>query len=95
MLRESGTQNVASASLPRSFRALRPVDIDMVQLFGYGHPRWRGGPMKYADMQGLDKILGSIRKFEKEDAWFWTPAPLLEQLVAEGRTFDDLNRDAA
>ncbi len=72
--------------------ALRPVDIDMVQLFGYGHPRWRGGPMKYADMQGLDKILGSIRKFEEEDAWFWKPAQLLVDLVENGETFDSLNK---
>ena len=72
--------------------ALRPVDIDMVQLFGYGHPRWRGGPMKYADMQGLDKILASIRKFEKEDAWFWKPADLLVELADKGETFDSLNK---
>ncbi len=72
--------------------ALRPVDIDMVQLFGYGHPRWRGGPMKYADMQGLDKILASIRKFESEDGWFWKPAQLLVDLVEKGETFDSLNK---
>ncbi len=72
--------------------ALRPVDIDMVQLFGYGHPRWRGGPMKYADMQGLGKILASIRKLEKEDAWFWKPADLLVELADKGETFDSLNK---
>ena len=72
--------------------ALRPVDIDMVQLFGYGHPRWRGGPMKYADMQGLDGILASIRKFESEDGWFWKPAGLLVDLVDRGETFDSLNK---
>ena len=72
--------------------ALRPVDIDMVQLFGYGHPRWRGGPMKYADMQGLDSILASIRKFETEDGWFWKPAGLLVDLVDRGETFDSLNK---
>ncbi len=72
--------------------ALRPVDIDMVQLFGYGHPRWRGGPMKYADMQGLNSILASIRKFETEDDWFWKPAQLLVDLVDGGEDFDSLNR---
>jgi 3-hydroxyacyl-CoA dehydrogenase len=72
--------------------ALRPVDIDIVQLTGYGHPRWRGGPMKYADMQGLDKVLASIRKFEKEDARFWKPAQLLVDLVDKGETFDSLNK---
>jgi len=72
--------------------ALRPVDIDMVQLFGYGHPRWRGGPMKYADMHGLNNILASIRKFESEDDWFWKPAQLLVDLVDKGENFDSLNK---
>ena len=37
--------------------ALRPSDVDVVKLFGYGFPRYRGGPMKYADDYGLDKII--------------------------------------
>ena len=72
--------------------ALRPLDIDVTFLFGYGFPRWRGGPMKWADMQGLDKILADIEEFAKEDARFWQAAPLLKKLVAEGRNFDSLNK---
>ena len=72
--------------------ALRPLDIDVTLLYGYGFPRWRGGPMKWADMQGLDVILGRIREYAKEDALFWRASPLLEKLVAEGRNFDDLNK---
>ena len=71
--------------------ALRPLDVDMASIFGYGHPRWRGGPMHYADHVGLDKILNDIKEFAKEDPRFWAPAPLLEKLVAEGRKFEDLN----
>ena len=71
--------------------ALRPLDVDMASLFGYGYPRWRGGPMQHADEVGLDKILADIREFEKEDEHFWTPAPLLVKLVEEGKTFGDLN----
>jgi 3-hydroxyacyl-CoA dehydrogenase len=71
--------------------ALRPLDVDMVALFGYGFPRWRGGPMHYADHVGLDKILADIREFGKEDAAFWAPAPLLVSLVEDGRKFEDLN----
>ena len=71
--------------------ALRPLDIDATFLFGYGFPRWRGGPMKWADMQGLPRVLADIREFAREDAQFWRPAPLLEKLVAEGRDFDSLN----
>ncbi|MAY87830.1 MAG: 3-hydroxyacyl-CoA dehydrogenase [Pseudooceanicola sp.] len=75
--------------------ARRPLDIDMVFLFGYGFPRYHGGPMKWADLQGLPALLDDIRSYAKEDPYFWQPAPLLEKLVAEGRTFDDLNKDAA
>ncbi|MGB3246085.1 MAG: 3-hydroxyacyl-CoA dehydrogenase NAD-binding domain-containing protein [Sulfitobacter sp.] len=74
--------------------ARRPLDVDMTLLFGYGFPRYWGGPMKWADIQGLDSVLTDINKYAKEDAWFWKPAPLLEKLVADGRTFDDLNKEA-
>ena len=74
--------------------ALRPLDVDVTFLSGYGFPRFRGGPMKWADMQGLDKVLADIREFAKEDALFWKPAPLLEKLVAEGRDFESLNKAA-
>jgi len=72
--------------------ALRPLDIDVTFLYGYGFPRHRGGPMKYADTVGLPKILEDIRAFAKEDPLFWKPSPLLEKLVAEGRDFASLNQ---
>ena len=75
--------------------ARRPLDVDMTLLFGYGFPRYHGGPLKWADMQGLPGLLEDIRAYAREDAFFWQPAPLLEKLVAEGRTFDDLNKEAA
>ena len=74
--------------------ALRPLDVDVTFVAGYGFPRHRGGPMKWADMTGLDKVLADIQAFAKEDPLFWKPAPLLEQLVAEGRNFDSLNKAA-
>jgi len=73
--------------------ARRPLDVDMTLLFGYGFPRYRGGPLKWADMVGLDSLLADIKTYSGEDAYFWQPAPLLEQLVAEGRSFDDLNKE--
>ncbi|WP_415919753.1 3-hydroxyacyl-CoA dehydrogenase NAD-binding domain-containing protein [Tateyamaria sp. SN6-1] len=73
--------------------ARRPLDVDMVLLFGYGFPRYRGGPLKWADMEGLPGLLDDIRRYAAEDVDFWAPAPLLEQLVAEGRCFDDLNKE--
>lgn len=71
--------------------AARPLDVDMTLLFGYGFPRWRGGPLHYADQTGPDKVLATIRTAAQEDPYFWQPAPLLEQLVAEGRAFASLN----
>jgi 3-hydroxyacyl-CoA dehydrogenase len=70
--------------------AQRPGDIDIVYLYGYGFPAWRGGPMHYADAVGLDKVLARIEEFrERFGAENWTPAPLLERLVAEGRSLKD------
>ncbi len=71
--------------------AARPLDVDVVLLHGYGFPRYRGGPMHWADARGLDNILADIRTFASEDDHFWKPAPLLERLVSEGRSFADLN----
>ena len=71
--------------------ALRPSDIDVTKLFGYAFPRHKGGPMKYADQYGLDKILSDLMEFEKEDPHFWKPADLIVKLVNEGKNFDSLN----
>ncbi len=71
--------------------ALKPSDIDVVFTNGYGFPKWRGGPMKYADMIGLDKILKNIQKYSEEDPRFWSPPKLLEDLVKQNKNFDSLN----
>lgn len=71
--------------------AARPLDVDVTLLYGYGFPRWRGGPMHWADTVGLSALLDDIKSWAQTDPYFWTPAPLLEQLVAEGRQFADLN----
>ncbi|RFP87878.1 3-hydroxyacyl-CoA dehydrogenase [Rhodobacteraceae bacterium 63075] len=73
--------------------ARRPLDVDMTLLYGYGFPRHQGGPLKWADLQGLSGLLDDIKHYAAEDPVFWKPAPLLEELVAEGRTFDDLNKE--
>jgi 3-hydroxyacyl-CoA dehydrogenase len=65
-------------------------DIDMVYLTGYGFPLHRGGPMRYADEQGLFNVVQAMKKFAAnphDDAQFWQPAPLLAKLAAEGKTF--------
>jgi len=72
--------------------ALRPLDVDVTLVHGYGFPRWRGGPMKHADMVGLGQILADIQAFAQEDPQFWQPSPLLVKLVTEGRNFESLNK---
>ncbi|MDR9849440.1 3-hydroxyacyl-CoA dehydrogenase NAD-binding domain-containing protein [Herbaspirillum huttiense] len=72
--------------------ALRPLDVDVTFLYGYGFPRHRGGPMKYADMVGLPNVLADIRAFAAEDPLFWTPSPLLVELVERGANFESLNQ---
>ncbi|WP_299531762.1 3-hydroxyacyl-CoA dehydrogenase NAD-binding domain-containing protein [uncultured Herbaspirillum sp.] len=72
--------------------ALRPLDVDVTFLYGYGFPRHRGGPMKYADMVGLPNVLADIHAFAAEDPLFWTPSPLLVELVERGANFESLNQ---
>jgi len=67
--------------------ALRPGDIDVIYVYGFGFPRWRGGPMFYADTVGLPVILARVREYRERFGDYWRPAPLLERLVAEGRGF--------
>jgi 3-hydroxyacyl-CoA dehydrogenase len=67
--------------------AQRPGDIDVVYVYGYGFPAWRGGPMHYADSVGLAHVLERVREFEQRfGSENWTPAPLLEKLVSNGNT---------
>jgi 3-hydroxyacyl-CoA dehydrogenase len=72
--------------------ALRAVDIDIVYINGYGYPAWRGGPMWYGDTVGLKKVYDRVKRFYEEHGELWTPAPLLEQLAAEGKTFAEYDK---
>jgi 3-hydroxyacyl-CoA dehydrogenase len=67
--------------------AYRASDIDMVWLTGYGFPAYRGGPMFYADTVGLPKIVAKLREFQAMSEADFQPAPLLERLATEGRSF--------
>ena len=73
--------------------ASRAVDIDIIYLNGYGFPTYRGGPMWYADTVGLKKVYDRITEFQRVHGELWEPAPLLQQLAAEGRTFADFDKD--
>ena len=68
--------------------ATRPGDIDVVWLYGYGFPAWRGGPMHWADTVGLKKIRDRLREMAKETGdKRHEPAALLNKLADEGGTF--------
>ncbi len=71
--------------------ALRPLDVDVVFVHGFGFPRFKGGPMFHADRIGLERILHDIEHFASKDPHFWKPSPLLRRLVAERRDFASLN----
>ena len=71
--------NEAAAILAEGI-AQRASDIDVAYLAGYGFPRFRGGPMFYADSVGLTQVVRRIRAFGRNphgDPAFWTPHPLL------------------
>ncbi|WP_250479281.1 MULTISPECIES: 3-hydroxyacyl-CoA dehydrogenase NAD-binding domain-containing protein [unclassified Caballeronia] len=74
--------------------AQRPLDVDATLMHGFGFPRYRGGPMHYADTVGLDNVLADIRGFAQEDPLFWRASPLIVDLVARGRNFASLNQTA-
>ena len=77
--------------------AARASDIDVVLLHGYGFPRWKGGPMHWADATGLDRIAADIARYAAEDPYFWQLSPLLARLAAEGGTLakSKTGKDAA
>ena len=67
--------------------AIRASDIDITYLNGYGFPEVTGGPMFWAEKQGLANVLADIKRLHAEYGDVWKPAPLLERLVAEGKGF--------
>lgn len=80
------------ANLLEEGHALRAGDIDTVYVNGYGYPTHVGGPMWYADTQGLDNVLADIERFYEETGdEVWKPSELLKKLVSEGRNFASLD----
>lgn len=72
--------------------ALRPVDIDAVFLFGYGFPRFRGGPMHTADQIGAAELVRRIETYAQEDSFYWQVPALLRKLAEGGGTFAAMNK---
>ena len=71
-------------------KAIRPSDVDVVWVNGYGWPVYRGGPMHYGDQVGPDKVLAKMQEFQATMGDTFKPSALLEKLVAEGKKFSDI-----
>ncbi len=72
--------------------ALRPVDIDMVLLNGYGYPVWRGGPMFAADQAGLSQVIETLKEMEADYGAGWGISPILETCVSQGKKLSEWQR---
>jgi 3-hydroxyacyl-CoA dehydrogenase len=71
--------------------ASRPGDIDVIWVYGYGWPAWRGGPMYYADRLGLAHLRDRLDFYaERSGDQSLRAAPLIRRLAAEGRGFADM-----
>jgi 3-hydroxyacyl-CoA dehydrogenase len=68
-------------------KAQRASDIDVVWIYGYGWPVYRGGPMFYADTVGLKTVLAKLKEFQARFGDDFKPAALMEKLAAEGGAF--------
>jgi 3-hydroxyacyl-CoA dehydrogenase len=69
--------------------ASRASDIDIVWITGYGWPKYRGGPMFWADLQGLPQVLDRLKQLQAAHGDAFTPSPLIERLVAQGKRFSE------
>jgi len=69
--------------------AYRSGDIDVIWSTGYGFPRFRGGPMFYADTVGLKNVYDRIVELHKQHGHYWKPAALLEKLAKSGQKFSE------
>ena len=73
--------------------ALRASDIDIIYVNGYGFPAYRGGPMWYADTVSLKKVYERVSELHRDHGETWRPAPLLQQLAEQGKTFADFGTE--
>jgi 3-hydroxyacyl-CoA dehydrogenase len=72
--------------------AIRASDIDVIWQHGYGFPRWRGGPMFYADTVGLADVVATLDGFHAEWGDKWEPAGLLRELAEAGSSFREWDK---
>ncbi len=82
--------NEASMILKEGIAA-SPSVVDLSLIFGIGFPPFRGGLLRYADSEGLDRILGAIKRFQTDvDKDRYEPSTFLQELVDSKKKFYDL-----
>ena len=69
--------------------AYRPGDVDVIWVYGYGWPVYRGGPMFWADQVGLKAIKTRMLEMQHRHGNVWQPAALLSRLADAGKAFLD------
>src|SRR5260370_1254461 len=67
--------------------AIRASDIDVIWVYGYGWPVYRGGPMFWADQVGLKTMRDRMQEWRKTQGEDWKPAPPLDRRPPPGKTF--------
>jgi 3-hydroxyacyl-CoA dehydrogenase len=68
--------------------AARPLDVDVIWIYGYGFPVYRGGVLFWADSVGLKTIYDKVSQiYQETGSDTWKPAALLEKLAKEGKGF--------
>jgi 3-hydroxyacyl-CoA dehydrogenase len=71
--------------------SMRASDIDVVYVNGYGFPAWKGGPMYWAETEGLDRVVAIMRVLAPRRGARWKPSVLLERLAREGQGWSSLH----
>ena len=64
-------------------------DIDLVLVHGYGFPRFRGGPLHYADQLGIQKVREELAILNAGDSLLWNISPLILRLADTNGSFGE------
>lgn len=75
-------------------KALRPSDIDVMWLNGFGFPRYRGGLLFWADSIGAKAVYNQIAAWHQRYGARWAPAPLLREIAESGGSFREARAPA-
>jgi 3-hydroxyacyl-CoA dehydrogenase len=68
--------------------AARPLDVDVIWIYGYGFPVYRGGVLFWADQVGVKAIFEKVNEiYQQTGSDVWKPAKLLSDLAEQGKGF--------